>query len=79
MGEMKYCNNCDKMVQPIHRWNWAAFLLLLIFTFGIGAVLYIIYAAVAEGSCPQCNSKNWGVPLVETIIFSLQDGFLYVG
>jgi hypothetical protein len=50
------------MVEPYHRFNWGAFILLLIFTLGIGAFIYLIYHVASPGSCPMCNSKNWGVP-----------------
>jgi uncharacterized membrane protein len=50
------------MVEPIRQMNWGVFILLLIFTLGIGAIIYLIYYLVKEGSCPMCNSQHWGIP-----------------
>jgi len=56
---MKYCNNCKKVVEPLKRFNWAAFIILLFF-FGLG-LLYPLVWLFMSGRCPICNSQNWGV------------------
>ena len=62
---MKYCNNCEQMVQPQKKFNACIFILLL-FTL-VGWVFYLIYYACKRGKCPMCNSKNWGVKPKRTL------------
>ena len=59
---MRYCNNCERMVEPLKRFNWAVFILGLFFTLGIVSIIYLIYYLYKEGSCPMCNARHWGVP-----------------
>jgi len=59
---MKYCNNCQRWIEPIKRFNWAVFLLGLFLTLGIVSWGYVIYYFFMGGRCPICNSQNWGIP-----------------
>jgi len=57
---MKYCLNCQQLVDPQKKFNWGAFLCLLCCC-GLG-VIYLIYYLLPGGKkCPMCNSTNWGV------------------
>ena len=57
---MKQCINCKRMVEPLKRFNIGAFVVL--FILGVfPAFIYLIYYLCKSGSCPMCNSKNWGL------------------
>ncbi len=60
---MKYCNNCQRQVEPKTNWGFGGVLLALTLL-GFGLIPGIIYIAHKQHSksCPICNSKNWGVP-----------------
>lgn len=60
-GGMRYCNNCQQLVAPLKHFNWAVFLLGFL-TLGIISFLYLIWYLIKGGTCPVCNSHNWGVP-----------------
>jgi len=55
-----YCKNCEEEVEPSKDFNWVAFILLLVFTLGIGAIIYILFYAFKNEVCPQCGDTNWG-------------------
>lgn len=60
---MKYCLNCQQLVDPQKKFNWIVFIILLCCTFfllWIPAIIYLIYYAVQNKKCPMCNSTNWG-------------------
>lgn len=58
---MKYCPYCKRLVNPIHRkkFHLLGCILLGTITCGIGAVLYILYYLLSNGSChcPICNAN----------------------
>lgn len=58
---MRYCTNCQQFVAPLQHFNWAVFLLGFL-TLGIISFLYLIWYLIKGGTCPVCNSHNWGVP-----------------
>jgi len=62
---MKYCNNCEQMVEPQKKFNVCLFIVLL-FTL-VGWFLYLVYYVCKKGKCPMCNSNNWGVKPKRTL------------
>ena len=51
-----YCANCKQTVPEEKKFSWVAFLILLIFTGGIGGILYLLYYyGVKKGACPICK------------------------
>ncbi len=57
---MKYCLNCQQLVNPQKKFSIIAFIVLLFCTC-IGGIFYLIYYAAKSRKCPMCNSTNWGV------------------
>lgn len=58
---MKYCINCEQMVQPAKSgFNVIAFVILLCLGCCPG-IIYILYHVLKAEKCPMCNSQNWGV------------------
>lgn len=54
--KIKYCENCQRNVEPEKDFNGCAFVALLLFTLGIGAVIYlIVYAFKEPDMCPYCH------------------------
>jgi len=54
--QLKYCENCQRNVEAEKDFNGCAFVALLIFTLGIGAVIYlIVYASKEPDMCPYCH------------------------
>ena len=56
---MKYCINCEQLVNPQKKFNAIVFIVLLCTI--IGWLFYLIYYVVKPKKCPMCNSTNWGV------------------
>ena len=58
---MKYCINCERMVEPKKDFSLGIFIVLLILGL-IPGIIYVLYFLIKQGSCPMCNSKHWGIP-----------------
>lgn len=57
---MKYCNNCEQMVEPQKEFSALWFIFLLILGI-VPGVIYLIYYLLKSKKCPMCSSTNWGV------------------
>lgn len=57
---LKYCINCQRKVKPRKDFSVVKFLLLAIFTFGIGEIVYIFVYWGKKKRCPVCGDTNWG-------------------
>ena len=55
---MRYCNNCEQMVEPKKHFSAGILLVLLL----LGLIPGIIYYLLKSKTCPICNSENWGIP-----------------
>ena len=55
---MRYCKNCEQIVEPKRHFNMAILFILLL----LGIIPGIIYYVILGKSCPMCNSENWGIP-----------------
>ena len=55
---MKYCQNCERMVEPKKHFSGGLLLVLLC----LGVIPGILYYLIKPSTCPMCNSQNWGVP-----------------
>ena len=60
---MKYCNNCQQMVEPKSQANTGATILLCCCC---GLILGVVYYFASGKACPMCSSKNWGVRPIAT-------------
>lgn len=55
----RYCQNCDQQVKTHRPWSWGWFILVTIFTLGLGLVLYPLYWLFKRERCPICDDRNW--------------------
>ena len=62
---MKYCNNCEQLVDPQKKFNAILFIILLCTV--VLWPLYLIYYVIKSKKCPMCNSTNWGVKPKQTL------------
>ena len=56
---MKYCNNCQQLVEPKSSIGWTTFWILFFCCFPLMCI-YVVVLAFSEKKCPMCNSTNWG-------------------
>ncbi|MBM6760776.1 hypothetical protein [Megamonas hypermegale] len=56
---MKYCPNCQQMVEPTKKVSWFPLILLSFITGGSWLIIYAIYYFIFKSSeCPMCGAKN---------------------
>jgi magnesium-transporting ATPase (P-type) len=56
----EYCLNCQQRVKASKGFSWTIFLLLLIFSLGVGAFLYVAYFFFKRKTCTICGGTNFG-------------------
>lgn len=56
----EYCLNCQQKVKASKGFSWVIFLLLLIFSLGVGAFLYVLYFLFKRKTCAVCGGTNFG-------------------
>jgi hypothetical protein len=56
----EYCLNCQQRVKASKGFSWVIFLLLLIFSLGVGAFLYVTYFLFKRKTCTVCGGTNFG-------------------
>ena len=60
---IKWCDSCKKEIQPIKKFNWPIFIVLLICT-GVLWIVYLIYYWVkSPDTCPICNQSAFLRPM----------------
>jgi hypothetical protein len=56
---VKYCEICERNVEPQKKFNWLAFLVLCLIG-GAGVYLYIpYYFLIKQKRCPICNGRQF--------------------
>lgn len=55
MSFAKFCTNCKKKVYPKKTFSWGVLLILLL----IGIIPGILYYALKNENCPNCNQADW--------------------
>ena len=58
MARIKFCNLCNRDIQPIKKFNWLIFLLLCVT--GIGGIFYLVWSFIFKkpNRCPICNNSK---------------------
>lgn len=57
---MKFCRNCQQMVEPRKHVNWFVLILLSVITGGAWLFIYAFYYFLFKSSsCPICGGQNW--------------------
>ncbi|MHA2429030.1 MAG: hypothetical protein ACXADB_13505 [Candidatus Hermodarchaeia archaeon] len=60
---LRFCDVCQRNVQPVKKFSVGWFLVLAFLTFGLGAFIYLIYyAARTPVDCPICGIRVIGNP-----------------
>ncbi len=59
-NRMKYCNNCQQLVEPKKNVSIIGLIILLLL-FLVPGIIYLIYCLVQQPKCPMCKSQNWGI------------------
>ena len=57
MSMLRYCSNCNQLVEPKRHVSMGALFVLLL----LGIIPGVIYYVLKHHTCPICNSENWGV------------------
>jgi len=54
----RYCEICERNIEPQKKFNWIAFLVL--FLTGIGPIFYVFYYFIFKRKrCPICNGRQF--------------------
>lgn len=57
MDILRYCSNCNQLVEPKRHVSMGALFVLLL----LGIIPGVIYYVLKHHTCPICNSENWGI------------------
>lgn len=56
---MKFCPNCQQMVEPKKNINWLLLIVLTVITSGGWLLFYALYYFLFKsGKCPICGGEN---------------------
>lgn len=55
---IKYCPLCERKVEPVKKFNWPVFIILLILGFVPGLLYFFYYLIKPKNRCPVCGTKN---------------------